>query len=586
VFLNSYKQMKRALGLTAILLPPILMGILLLLPDLDTSFSDPLFHFYIVTFFTFTSAVVALLFAAVLDERSVYRHRLLVTAFASMAAIFFIHGVTTRGALILQSNPGIRWAAWLTLFIGGLLFALAGFDRPVSPLKSGHYRRINSVVAIFIVFFMGVVFLRTQWLTAIDEVASPFHAQLAFGSTLIVWIYAAVRFGQIWRETRNRVDGTMAFIAFWMIWATVSMHQFTTWQLSWWLYHVLLLASVLLAFTALITQYEQIRYFRPTWYYFAIGLVVTALMTLLASFLLTEVVEREFVASPNPEEAIVQARILGLIIAGGSLGTLFFALLVVVRRSEKLLGERTDELAGAYRNLQASEALRADLTDMVVHDLRSPLSGINLSIDMLAESFKDPDKKAFQDRFIENARSSIRRMLNLINQLLDMTRLEAGQLELNRASLHISDLLTARATAFAVQSEANRVNLVVEPANGLPDVYADESFIGRVLDNLIDNALKYTSSGGTISLLANANGREVIVQVQDTGEGIPSDSLNTIFEKYAQVKNQDNKETRQGTGLGLPFCRLVVEAHNGRIWVDSTVGTGSTFSFTLPISAN
>jgi signal transduction histidine kinase len=130
------------------------------------------------------------------------------------------------------------------------------------------------------------------------------------------------------------------------------------------------------------------------------------------------------------------------------------------------------------------------------------------------------------------------------------------------------------------------VNLVVEPANGLPDVYADESFIGRVLDNLIDNALKYTSSGGTISLLANANGREVIVQVQDTGEGIPSDSLNTIFEKYAQVKNQDNKETRQGTGLGLPFCRLVVEAHNGRIWVDSTVGTGSTFSFTLPISAN
>jgi signal transduction histidine kinase len=578
--------MKRALGLTAILLPPILMGILLLLPDLDTSFSDPLFHFYIVTFFTFTSAVVALLFAAVLDERSVYRHRLLVTAFASMAAIFFIHGVTTRGVLILQSNPGIRWAAWLTLFIGGLLFALAGFDRPVSPLKSGHYRRINSVVAIFIVFFMGVVFLRTQWLTAIDEVASPFHAQLAFGSTLIVWIYAAVRFGQIWRETRNRVDGTMAFIAFWMIWATVSMHQFTTWQLSWWLYHVLLLASVLLAFTALITQYEQIRYFRPTWYYFAIGLVVTALMTLLASFLLTEVVEREFVASPNPEEAIVQARILGLIIAGGSLGTLFFALLVVVRRSEKLLGERTDELAGAYRNLQASEALRADLTDMVVHDLRSPLSGINLSIDMLAESFKDPDKKAFQDRFIENARSSIRRMLNLINQLLDMTRLEAGQLELNRASLHISDLLTARATAFAVQSEANRVNLVVEPANGLPDVYADESFIGRVLDNLIDNALKYTSSGGTISLLANANGREVIVQVQDTGEGIPSDSLNTIFEKYAQVKNQDNKETRQGTGLGLPFCRLVVEAHNGRIWVDSTVGTGSTFSFTLPISAN
>jgi signal transduction histidine kinase len=288
----------------------------------------------------------------------------------------------------------------------------------------------------------------------------------------------------------------------------------------------------------------------------------------------------------NPEEAIVQARVLGLTIASISLGTLFFTLLIVVRRAEKLLAEQTDALADAYRDLQASEALRADLTDMVVHDLRSPLSGINLSIDMLAESFKDPEKKAFQDRFIGNARSSIQRMLNLINQLLDMTRLEAGQLELNRASIPISDLLNTRAKAFTVQSEANKVKLMVEPANGLPCVLADENFISRVLDNLIDNALKYTGSGGTISLLAKPNGREVIVQVQDTGEGIPSDSLNRIFEKYAQVKNQENKETRQGTGLGLPFCRMVVEAHDGRIWVDSKVGVGSTFSFTLPISEN
>jgi len=526
------------------------------------------------------------LFAAVLDERSVYRHRLLVTAFASMAAIFFIHGVTTRGALILQSNPGIRWAAWLTLFVGGILFALAGFDRPSRPVRPIFYRRINWSVAAFIIFFMGVVFLRPEWLTAIDEVASPLHAQLVFWSTLIVWLYAAFRFGQIWRETRNQVDGTMALIALWLLWATVSMHQFPTWQLSWWLYHILLLASALVSFAALIIQYEQIRYFRPTWYYFAIGLVVTALMTLLASYLLTEVVEQKFMTSSNPEEAIVQARVLGLTIASISLGALFFALLVVVRRAEKLLAEQTDELADAYRNLKASEALRADLTDMVVHDLRSPLSGINLSIDLLTESFKDPKKQAFQGRFIENARSSIQKMLNLINQLLDMTRLEAGQLELERESFQVPDLLTARANAFAVQSEANKISLVTQSPNTLPDVYADENFISRVLDNLIDNAFKHTDAGGTISLLASANSHEVIVQVQDTGVGIPSESLDTIFDKYAQVKNQDSTKARQGTGLGLPFCRLVIEAHNGRIWAESEVGAGSTFSFTLPISQN
>lgn len=562
------------------------MVVLLLLPQLDGVFQVPIFHFYIVTFFTFTSAVVALLFASVLDKRSLYRHRLLVTAFASMAAIFFVHGTTTNGALILEPNPGVRWAAWLTLFVGGLLFALAGFDRPVTPLKPEHYRAINWSVAIFCLLFMGIVYLTPEWLTAIDEVAGPFHSQVAFWLTLIVWVYASVRFGQLWRETRNQVDGTMAVIAIWLVWSTVSMHQFSTWQLSWWLYHILLLGSVLLAFVALIIEYEQIRFFRPTWYYFAIGLVVTALMTLLTSYLLSEVVEREFLASANMEEAIVQARILGLLIASVSLGALFFTLLVVVRRAEKLLGERTEELTAAYRNLQASEALRADLTDMVVHDLRSPLTGINLSIDMLVESLNDPKKAAFQERFLSNARSSIHRMLNLINQLLDMTRFEAGQLELNQSTWQVSDLLQARAKAFAVQAEANQIDVVVEPDKTLPAVYADANFIGRVLDNLIDNALKFTESGGTISLLAQPNGANVLVQVQDTGEGIPEEDLVNIFDKYAQVRGKRKQEDRQGTGLGLTFCKLVVEAHNGRIWVDSKVGAGSTFSFTLPISQN
>lgn len=562
------------------------MVVLLLIPEWNESIAVPIFHFYIVTFFTFTAAVVALLFSAVLDEQSQYRHRLLMTAFASMAVLFFIHGSTTNGALILQFNPGIRWAAWLTLFVGGLMFSLAGFDRPAHPIKLGQYRKINWIVAVFCVFFAGVVYLRPEWLTAIDEVASPVHAQLAFWSTMILWLYASIRFAQIWRETRNQVDGSMALIAIWLMWATVSMHQFSTWQLSWWLYHVLLLASALLAFSALIIQYEQIRFFRPTWYYFAIGLVVTALLTLLSSYLLTEVVEREFMAASNPEEAIVQARILGLSIAAVSMGALFLALLVVVRRSEKLLGERTEQLSEAYRNLQASESLRADLTDMVVHDLRSPLTGISLSIDVLADSFKNPELEAYRDKFLGNARSAIQRMLNLINQLLDMTRLETGQLELNRASLHISDLLNARANAYDVQSEASQINLVVEPAEALPAVYADSNFVGRVLDNLIDNALKFTASGGTVSLSAAPNGREVIIQVQDTGEGIPAGNLENIFDKYAQVKNREPEEERQGTGLGLPFCKLVVEAHNGRIWADSKVGEGSTFSFTLPIYQN
>ncbi len=578
--------MKRTLVILAILFPPLALVVLLALPEWDLSVAVPIFHFYIVTFFTFTSAVVALLFASGLGEKSLPRHRLLTTSFASMAMLFFIHGVTTPGAIFLQFNPGIQWAAWLTLIIGGLLFSLAAFDGPNSPLSSGHYRRINWFVAIFYSLFVGIVFLAPEWLAAVDEAASPFHGQLAFWATFIVWVYASFRFGQIWRETRDRVDGTMALVALWLLWATVSMHQFPTWDLSWWLYHVLLLAGALLSFAALISQYEQLRYFRPTWYYFSIGLVITALVTLLASYLMSVVVERGFMTGVNSEESVVEARALGLAIAGVSMTTLFLTLMVVVRRAEKLLSERTAELTQAYSNLQASEALRSDLTNMIVHDLRSPLTGINLSIDLLDESLKDPKKEAFRDRFLANARSSIRRMLVLINQLLDMTRLEAGQLELDQTALEIGPLLKARANVFSVQSEASNINIVVDVPVDLPVVSADGDFIGRVLDNLIDNALKFTASGGMVSLRAELNGRHVMVQIQDTGGGIPAEGLENIFEKYTQVKNQKNGDGRQGTGLGLPFCKLVVEAHDGRIWVESEVGVGSIFSFTLPISEN
>ena len=578
--------MKRVLGITAIIFPPLLMGVLLLLPEWDIVIRVPLFHFYIVTFFTFTAAVVALLFASVLDIQSLYRHRLLVTAFASMGALFFIHGSTTPGAIILEPNPGIRWAAWLTLFMGGLLFALAGFDKPSQPLKPRHYHMINWVVAIFYIFFAGVVYLRPEWLTAVDEIADPIHEQLAFWSTLLLWIYASIRFAQIWQETKNQVDGAIAIIALWLLWASVSMHQFPTWELSWWVYHILLLSGAMLAFVSLISHYEQLRKFRPTWYYFAIGLVFTALTTLLASYLLTNIVEQEFMNVTDMEGAIIQARRLGLLVVGVSMGALFLTLLVVVRRAEGLIAERTDELASAYSNLQASEALRTDLTNMIIHDLRSPLTGINLSIDLLSESLKDPRKEAFRERFLANARSSIGRMLNLINQLLDMTRLEAGQLELHREPVEIGPLLTARAQSFYSQSEASKIEIDVPTIGRIPSVSADAGFISRVVDNLIDNALKFTGSGGKVTLWAEPNGREVMIQVQDTGEGIPADKLESVFDKYAQVKDLNEDGTRQGTGLGLPFCRMVVEAHNGRIWVESEIGVGSTFSFTLPIAEN
>jgi signal transduction histidine kinase len=281
--------------------------------------------------------------------------------------------------------------------------------------------------------------------------------------------------------------------------------------------------------------------------------------------------------------AVVRARLNGLFIAGLSMGLLYLLMLIVVYRADRLITARNDELANAYTSLQAAENLRDDLTDMIVHDLRSPLTSINLSLSLIEKAIDNPAQMGERARFFKNAHDSIQRMLGLISQLLDVARLEAGQLSLHLEAIDLGMLLEERAAAFASQADSGRKQIETSAAPGLPAVPMDAELVGRVLDNLIANALKYTSAGGHIWLRAFQNGEAYLVEVADDGEGINPQAALHVFDKFYQVKDDNGRPVRRGTGLGLTFCKLVVEAHNGRIWVDSTPGQGSTFTFTLPI---
>jgi signal transduction histidine kinase len=574
--------MKRSAVALAILLPVAWLLVLVIRPAWDGMVHVPELHFYVVTFFTFVAVVVTMLVAFALGESSLPRHRLLATAFAAMGAVFFIHGVKTPGALTLAPNPGVRWAAWLTLFVGGLLFALATSDRPGRPLSRRSFLAINWGFLAFYLLFVGAVFFAPELLTLVDEQAGPFHTELVFWLTLLAWVFAGIRFELTWRRTADHVDGVMALIAAWLAMGTVSLHRFPLWHLSWWTYHVLLLAGALLALWALAGRYEQLRRFRLSWYYVTVGLVVTGALTLLAGHVMSRLVAGEWLAMGDMATAVVQARLVGLVVAGLSMGGLFAGLYIVVHRADRLITARTEELAQAYADLQAAEAMRDDLTGMIVHDLRTPLTAIDLSTSMLAESLLDSSKVAYRQKFINNTRTSVQRMLALIGQLLDITKLEAGQLVPRKEPLAVVELLERRAAAFTAQAEAQRIALQVSLNGRRPVAAADGELVSRVLDNLIGNALKYTEAGGQVCLQANGNGRVVLVQVQDSGEGIPAAELETIFDKYAQVVGETGQARRPGTGLGLHFCRLAVEAHGGRIWAESRPGAGSTFSFTLP----
>jgi signal transduction histidine kinase len=228
-----------------------------------------------------------------------------------------------------------------------------------------------------------------------------------------------------------------------------------------------------------------------------------------------------------------------------------------------------------------AERLRNDLTNMMVHDLRSPLSSIISSIDLIFRGITGEVTRQQRD-VLTIAYGSTQRLLNMINLLLDISRLEGGHMPLEPAALDAEELV---AMAFGnLQVLADTKGVALRPAAAdAPPVYADRELVLRVLQNLLDNALKFSPKGSSVTLAAIAAPGDpgfVRFEVRDAGIGIKPQDREQIFVKFGQAGNRRST----GSGLGLTFCKLVAEAHGGRIWVESEPGKGSSFFFTLPVA--
>jgi NtrC-family two-component system sensor histidine kinase KinB len=224
------------------------------------------------------------------------------------------------------------------------------------------------------------------------------------------------------------------------------------------------------------------------------------------------------------------------------------------------------------------ETLRNDLISMIYHDLRSPLANVVSSLDVLASLSRPEEDPAFKS-LLEIAMRSTERIQRLTNSLLDLNRLEAGQ---PVGDLKPTDpLMLVREAVEAVVPIARNKEQSVDLAlpEQAPLVIADGDMIRRVLSNLLENAVKFAPAGGTISVGAREEGDAVLMWVKDDGPGIPGSEQERIFEKYTRLQAKGGPK---GIGLGLAYCRLAVEAHQGRIWVESEPGEGSSFCFTLP----
>jgi len=220
--------------------------------------------------------------------------------------------------------------------------------------------------------------------------------------------------------------------------------------------------------------------------------------------------------------------------------------------------------------------LRDDLTSTMVHDLRNPLTVIQSSLELLE---MDADS---QPQVVPIMRQGLQRMLNLVTSILDVNRLESGQMPLEREPTLLARFVDEALAVQKVLADDKSVRLYNDLNGALPPVTIDTDLIGRVLQNLIGNAIKFTPAGGNIRVSAHldaAGTHRVIVSISDTGPGLPADVQARLFQKFVRGAGPE-----RGSGLGLAFCRLAVEAHGGRIWAESTPGQGTSFSFTLPVS--
>lgn len=551
----------RRMTLIALLVLPLLFFLFLrLTPTRDPMLMQPVFHFYIVSYTSLVALVVTSYVLLGISTTGEPQALFVATGFAAIAGIFFIHGLSTPGVLFAGPNQAVGWSARLSLTAGALLLALALRRRPLPVVEwlAGHSGVLWAVLWVAYLTYATVILRFPRPFEVLSEY--PFVSGLVAVLTAGLFGWAAWRSWQSYRRQRRRLYFALSLALPWLALAQVSQYVAELWALSWWLYHMLMLAAFIVTMAALVMDYEHIRDFRLVRYF--VSLSIIAMMPLVA--LVSEVAVRL--------TGVESARwpLFGVLLVAQTV--LLALMLLVVGRAQSIIDTRTAAL-------QAEKQWRADFINLLVHDMRTPLSVVGLALDIVLSGKAGPLDPLHRPR-LQRARASTRQMSELVGNLLDVERFEAGRLEIELECCQVSALL--QESVEGVRELINDRNLTVQvrlPSPG-PSVQADPALLARIMQNLLTNAVKFSPEGGTVRLVVAEAGGQVTIQVQDQGPGVPPEERAHIFERFQRGPGADRTA---GAGLGLTFCKLAAEAHGGTIGVeDGPDGSGSSFVVRLP----
>jgi len=265
-------------------------------------------------------------------------------------------------------------------------------------------------------------------------------------------------------------------------------------------------------------------------------------------------------------------------IVTGTLRQHFFAATVAAVRTTQANGAVV--VLHDITDLRKLERIRRDFVANVSHEFRTPLTAIQgFSETLLAGAMNDPQNR---DRFLGIIVEHSRRLARLTEDLLMLSKMDADRLELEIRRLPVEQLVSSCIETSQPRAIEKDLQLSVNLAKNIPDIAGDRRRLTEVLQNLLDNAIQYTPSGGKIIVTAEAKDSEVVIAVSDTGIGIPEADQPRIFERFYRVDVARSREVG-GTGLGLSIAKHLMEAHGGKLWVESEVGRGSQFHFSVPI---
>jgi signal transduction histidine kinase len=256
----------------------------------------------------------------------------------------------------------------------------------------------------------------------------------------------------------------------------------------------------------------------------------------------------------------------------------------LLERLNTKLEESNRELNEANARLRELSAMKEEFLALTTHDLRSPLTVISGVINFFT-SGRLGEMTAEQKNMVAMMERNTQNLIELVNDLLDASKLESGTMRLDPASIELRGLVGELREQMQPLAHEKEISLEDDVPEDLPPLRADRAKLRRILVNLVSNALKFTPKGGRVRLGASREGSLVRVSVEDTGVGIQREDLHDIFDKYAQARSRATR-SEKGTGLGLYITRQLVELHGGKISVQSEVGRGSTFSFTIPIASD